>query len=268
MRSFLVVNLDLPTLVSVIGFLGALFITLFLIVQIVLHLRRPVQPNRKSLLFAIWLSMAPPILMWLVSQAQPVYLERALLPSALMFYLILAWLFTRSGMPRPIAGIIASVSFVLIGIGLYYHYTWATFPNSPFDRAAAYIRSHWQPGDVTVHQNKLTALPTIFYDRDLAQRYLADISGSSEDTLALPTQEALGLLADPCIQSASRDGQRLWFMVFADAERQYEESDRPEYRQTIDWLNTHYTPVEQQQFNDLNLYLFADRENGISTECA
>lgn len=267
LRSFLVVNLDFPALASDRAFLGALFIALFLIVQIIMYLRRGAKLDRNPLLLTVWLSAAPLVLMWLVSQVQPVYLERALLPSALMLYLLLGWLFTRSGMPRPIAGVIGFVGLIMVCLGLYYHYSWATFPNSPFDHVVAYVEERWQQGDVVVHQNKLSALPSIFYDRDLTQRYLADIPGSSEDTLALPTQESLQLMADACIQSASRDGQRIWFVVFADAERQYEESDRPEYRETIAWLNTNYALVEQQQFNDLNLYLFDSRAVERSTEC-
>lgn len=268
LRSFLVVNLDFPAPASVIGFLGALFIILFLSVQIVLYLRRRRQADRKPILFTVWLSTSPLVLIWLVSQVQPVYLERALLPSALILYLLLGWLFTRSGLPRPIIGVIGFVGLILVCVGVYYHYSWATFPNSPFDDAVAYIEDSWRPGDVVVHQNKLTALPSIFYNHTLSQRYLADIPGSTEDTLALPTQEALRLLADSCIQSASRDGERVWFIVFADAEQQYQEANRPEYRETMEWLNTNYMLAEQQHFNDLNVYLFDSRAVERSTECA
>src|SRR6185369_14855987 len=82
--SFLVINLDIPKPYSTIGLLGSLFLILFLIVQVILCLRRRVRTDRKPLLFIVWLAVFPVALMWLVSQVQPVYLERALLPSALM----------------------------------------------------------------------------------------------------------------------------------------------------------------------------------------
>jgi mannosyltransferase len=266
-RSFLVVNLDFPAPFSMIGFLGSLFILLFLIVQIVLYVRRRFRPDRKSLLLVLWLAAVPVTLMWTVSQVQPVYLERALLPSALMLYIALGWMFSKSGLPRPVAGVIGAVGLVLVGIGLYHQYTWATFPNSPFQTAAAYIRSQWQEGDVIIHQNKLSALPTVYYARDLNQRYLGDAPGSSEDTLALPTQEMLDLLADSCIQSASIGANRVWWVIFDFAEEQYREAGRAEVDQALDWLTKHYTRSAEQQFNDVDVVLYTNVRGDWSGEC-
>jgi hypothetical protein len=184
-----------------------------------------------------------------------------------MFYLALAWMFTQSKMPRVVASTIGFVAIALVGIGLYYQYTWATFPYSPFQQAVVYARERWQDGDVLIHQNKLSALPAIYYDRTLTQRFLRDTPGSSEDTLAAPTQEVLGLLADECIQSASSNGSRIWFVAFSDAERQYKAAGRPEYRQTVDWLESHFDEIERQQFNDLHLTLFANPHGNLSPDC-
>lgn len=267
-RSFLVVNLDIPAPFSMIAFLGALFILVFLVVQVVLYLRRRFQPDRKPLLFVLWLAFVPVALMWLVSQVQPVYLERALLPSALMLYIALGWLFTLGGLPRPIAVVVAAVGLLMVGIGLVQHYTWTTFPNSPFQAAADYIRSNWEDGDVIVHQNKLSALPTIYYAPDLEQRYLGDTPGSSEDTLALPTQEALGLLADSCIESAAGQAARVWWLVFDFAEAQYTAAGRPELETALDWLAEHYTPANKSAFNDLEVTLYSDSRGERRGDCS
>jgi mannosyltransferase len=265
--SFLVVSLDIPDPYSMIGFLGALFLLLFLLIQVILYLRRRVKTDRKPLLFVLWLAAFPVISMWLVSQVQPVYLDRALLPSALMLYVALAWLFTRSGLPRPIVGVVAAIGLVLVGIGLYFQYTWAAFPNSPFQTAVAYMRENWLEGDLVVHQNKLSALPSVYYARDLPQRYLGDVPGSPEDTLALPTQQALGLLADACVQSAARGSERIWWVIFDFVEAQYAGANRPELRQALDWLDAHYTPSDVQQFNDLEVILYSDPRGDRSGEC-
>ena len=257
-RSFLVVNLDFPMPAAMIGFVGALFIVLFLALQAILYLRRRVKPDQNRLHFVLWLAFGPPLLMWLVSQAQPVYLERALLPSALMLYLALGWLFTRSGLPRFILEILGGVGLILVVIGLYYQYTWATFPNSPFETAAELIRTEWQAGDVVVHQNKLSALPTIYYGRDLEQRYIGDAPGSSQDTLARPTQEALHLLAVDCVQAASEGAQRVWWVTFDFAQAAYAAANRPEFRQAQDWLDAHYTMESSMTFNDLKVQLYAN----------
>ncbi|MBL8166322.1 MAG: glycosyltransferase family 39 protein, partial [Anaerolineae bacterium] len=256
LRTFTTVALDIPPPASMIAVLGALFLALFLVIQVIFYLRRRVQPDRKPLLFTLWLAAAPPALMWLVSQWQPVYLERSLLPSALLFYLALAWLLTRGGLPRPVAALISGMMLILAGIGLFYHYTWAQFPNSPFPAVAAHIRANWQPGDVIVHQNKLSALPLVFYARDLPQRYLGDAPGSPEDTLALPTQQTLALLADACMQVASHDARRIWWVIFADAERQYTAQGRPELVEAQAWLGEHYQEVEGSVFTDLNVILY------------
>jgi mannosyltransferase len=267
MYSFLVVNLDIPDPFSMIGLLGALFLILFLAVQIILYLRRRVQPDSKPLLFVLWLAVFPVAAMWLVSQVQPVYLERALLPSALMLYVALAWVFTRGGLPRPIAIVIGAIGLVLVGIGLYHQYTWARFPNSPFQTAAAYIRDNWQDGDIIIHQNKLSALPTTYYARDLTQRFLGDAPGSSEDTLALPTQQSLGLLADACIQSANSDAQRIWWLTFDFVEAQYRSSNRPELAQSLAWLDDHFTAADSQKFNDLDVVLYTDPRGELTGDC-
>ncbi|GIL12015.1 MAG: hypothetical protein BroJett038_07350 [Chloroflexota bacterium] len=258
-RSFLAVNLDIPAPGSMIALVGALFMLAFLAVQVVLTARR-LRADRDALRLTLWLAAAPPALMWLVSQLQPVYLIRGLLPSALLLYLALAWLFTRGGLPRPVAGLIGLVGLALAGIGLYHQYTWATFPNSPFEEAAAAIREQWREGDIIVHQNKLSALPMVYYARALPQRYLRDLPGSGEDTLALPTQEALGLLADETVEAAVGGARRMWWVMFDFAERQYAAAGRLDLEAALEWLEGRYDKTGQWAFNDLVVTLYADEE--------
>lgn len=268
-RSFLNVNLDIPAPASMIAFLGSLFVVIFLIVQIVLFWRgRRSRVDRKPVLFLIALASLPPALMWLVSQVQPVYLERSLLPSALMLYILLAWLLTRSGTPRFITTLVSGVGLLLVGIGLYYQYTWASFPNSPFASVGEFIRQNWRTGDVVIHQNKLTALPVIYHERDLDQRFLGDKPGSSDDTLALPTQQSLNILASQCVQQAARDAQRVWWVVYEFAADEYAAANRPELQQAVTWLSAHYTPAESQYFNDLEVVLYSDPQNIETPECS
>jgi len=241
---------------------------LLLIVQVVMWLRLPRnRSKRRPILFVLWLATAPPMLMWIVSQVQPVYLERSLLPSALMLYIALAWLFTRSGMPRAISSVVAVLGLVMVGIGLYYQYTIATFPNSPYQSAGEYIQKNWQDGDVLVHQNKLTALPTIFYQRDLVQYFIGDRPGSSDDTLALPTQQTLNILADACAQTAVHEGKRVWWVVYDFAKAQYATAGRPELAEAEAWLNSHYTAASTQKFNDLDVVLYTDPHGDLGGEC-
>ena len=138
-RSLLSAHLDLPPDISIFVLMLTLFLFLFFVIQIVMYLRKP-RHRRKllsqsssaefGLFFVVWLFATPVILMWLVSQVQPVYLERALLPSALMLYIVLGWLFTGSGLPKLIAGLLMIIGLILSVIGLYYQYTWSNFPRT------------------------------------------------------------------------------------------------------------------------------------------
>ncbi|MBI5669040.1 MAG: glycosyltransferase family 39 protein [Chloroflexi bacterium] len=259
-RSFLVVHLEIPAPASTLGFLGSIFLIAFLMIQVVIVLRgRRSRGERTPLLLVLWLAAAPVALLWLVSQLQPVYLIRALLPSALMLYLALAWLFNRAGLPRPIAAVIGGGALALAVVGLYHQYTWSTFPNSPYPAAVAAIRAEWQAGDVVIHQDKLSALPMIYYERDLPQRYLRDLPGSGDDTLALPTQQALGLLADESVEQAAAGARRVWWVVFDFAERQYAAAGRPELREAVAWLDEQYAETGRWTFNDLILVRYEER---------
>lgn len=261
LRSFLGVNLDIPPSAGIIALMGAIFLLLFLLIQVVMYVRKPrkaMDSDKYPIYFVLWLFVAPILLMWIVSQVQAVYLERSLLPSAVMLYIALGWMFTRSGLPRPIAAVLALIGIGLSAMGLYYQYTWNTFPNSPFGDATEFIRAHEQDGDVLLHMNKLSALPMVYYGRDLTQRYVQDVPGSSEDTLALPTQETLKLPADECIASAARGGKRFWFVVFDRLAKEYENVGRKDLVNAFAWLDTYFQLEDEFNFNDLTIYLYTD----------
>jgi hypothetical protein len=272
-RSFLAGWLEFPAALTLITLALANILVIFLVIQVIFYLRRPRRDKseRNLLLLVLWLFVAPVVLMWLFSQWRPVYLDRGLIPSALMLYMALAWLFTRGGLPRSVAGVLGTAGLVLVVIGLYTHYTWTTFPNSPFREADAYIRANWQDADVVVHQDKISALPMIYYDRELMQRYVGDVAGAPDDTLALPTQEMLGLLADACIQQAAQGAARIWYVTLERAEQEseilFEQTGTSTLNSELTWLNTHYTLSSEQHLNDLNIYLFTATNAALSTDC-
>jgi mannosyltransferase len=270
LRSFLSVQLDIPPPASMIAFVGAIFLFLFLMIQLVIYVRKPrrkTESDNHRIYFVLWLFGAPITLMWLVSQVQPVYLERALLPSALMLYIALGWLFTRSGLPNSISGILIIVGLVLSAVGLNYQYTWATFPNSPFEQAVNTIDANGDEADVIVHMNKLSALPMIYYDRQLTQRYIADVQGSSEDTLALPTQEVLTIFGEVCVAHAVHDAENVWFVVFERVAQQYEVAGRSDLSNVIGWLDENFAFENRYNFNDLQVYHYIEGQADRETTC-
>jgi len=106
-----------------------------------------------------------------------------------------------------------------------------------------------------VHDNKLTFFPCHYYDRELPQAFMADPPGSGSDTLALPTQEALGLLASQNMEEATAGSQRVWFVIFQRAFAEYEGLGYPQPPHKA-WLEERYRLVETATFNDLNIYLY------------
>lgn len=265
LRSFVSVNLDFtPT-----WWLPTFLLAAVLLVFAGLEWRRArrvlprVSQERLAVDWALWLALAPMIFMWAASHLlQPVFLPRALLPSAVMFYIALAWLFTRSRLPFAIRVILGAGWGTVIVFGLVTHYTWNRFPTPPFDRAVVYLRTHLSEGDVVVHGNKITALPMLYYGRDVAQQYVRDIPGSGSDTLAVPTQRVLDALADACVAEAARGAPRVWYIAFDRLEEEMgdliaEKADYVRY-DSLGWLRQHYTLRGTTAFHDLLVYQFVE----------
>ena len=256
LRVFFAGGTEPPTPTALLMLGGALGVVALLGVQLILVGRRLRPGARRSLLLVLWLAVAPPLLMWLVSQAQPVYLERALLPSAVMLYVALGWLLAAGGMPRLLAVAAGLVALVVAVAGLSSHYTWDTFPNSPYRQAAAQVAAEWQPGDVVVHQSKLSALPMVVYASALDQRFIRDLPGSPEDTLAEPTREVIGAPTLDCVQAVGPVARRVWYITFSRLREQSLAAGRADVAAGVAWLDTHYTAAQTWTWNDLEMTLY------------
>jgi hypothetical protein len=149
----------------------------------------------------------------LVSLWRPVYLERALLPAALFYLVAVGWLLARGGLPRALRlGLVVLLLAATAG-SLGVHYTYARFPRPPFRQLTAFLQTQMELEGIVVHDNKLTFFPAYYYDPNLPQTFCPDPPGGS-DTLAPPTQEALGLFASPISQTVASDGVGVWYVAF------------------------------------------------------
>lgn len=237
---------------------GGLPTGLLLLALLVLRVWRTRAPVGRFL-FLWWVPVG---LLWLVSQWRPVYLERALLPSALFCLVAAGWLLARGGLPRPLNLGLATMLLASAVGALWGHYAYAGFPRPPFREAVAYLRARVEPGDAVVHTNKLTYFPVCYYAPDVTGVFLADPAGSPQDTLAYPTQEALGIFATPTIAEAVGTAQRVWLVYFP---REMEEmqalgAEHP----ALAWLEgrsaagsgPRFVEVERGQFGDLVVALY------------
>lgn len=262
LRSFTTVALDTPAGWNLPMFFVALLLAVLLFVQIGLRWRRMRGVERHAVGWIVWLAFGSLALLWAASQVlMPVYLDRALLTQGFLFFAALAWLFVRGGLPGAIRLFLAGLWLVVAAAGYVFQVTWHTFPNPPFDQAATWLAGQIEPGDRIVHSNKLTALPMIYYawqqNQELPQVYLADRPGSGEDTLARPTQEVLGLLAEPCIAPAAGGAERVWLAIFQQEEAQYLAMPGVEEHPHLAWLRDHYAVEgEAVAFEDLLIIPF------------
>jgi uncharacterized membrane protein len=228
-----------------------LFTGLLILTLLVLRASRG-QARVRWFLLLCW---APIVGLFAISQWQPLYLERALLPSALFYLVAIGWLLARGRLPRGLRWGLVVLLVASAGGSLANHYAYVGFPRPPFQKAAAYLQAHVEPGDVIVHSNKLTYFPMRIYVPGLPARFVADPLGSAQDTLAGPTQEALGIFAAPTISEAVQGADKVWFAIF-DREVAEMQGAPP----SLSWLETHYREIDQIRFEDLRILVFEQRE--------
>jgi len=207
-------------------------------------------------LWLAYLAFTPPILLFLVSQWQPIYIERALLPSGIFFSLWLGWVLIHTDLPKPIAGIMAALILVGGSIGITQHITYRGFPYGPYPQLGEYLEEQHIPEDAIIHSNKLTMLPMVYYHGDLPQAFIADLPGSGSDTLALPTQETLGLFATPAIKEGVGEAQGIWLIIFSRAIEEYQLLGYPTHPH-ITWLEEKFNLVGVETWDDILVYRYA-----------
>ncbi len=212
----------------------------------------------RSGLWLAYLSFTPPLLLWLASQISPMYVERALLPSHALFCIWLAWAFTQTKLPRPIQLFAFALIFASAGIGLYQHVTYKGFPYGPYATLDQSIQNRLEQGDVVIHSNKLTYLPSFYFDRELPQSYLVDSVGSSTDTLSPATRKILHLTAQENIEAATADAARVWFIIHQQSMDEFTAQGYKTHPQ-LEYLNTNFTLMSTENLNDVRLYLYTRR---------
>jgi hypothetical protein len=172
-----------------------------------------------------------------------------------IFLLWLGWVITCPAYGR-IFRISASISLaVAFALGLFGFYSYRGFPHAPFSEVDASLRARRQQGEVILHSNKITAIPAAYYDSGLDQRYLADPAGSGSDTLALATQEVLGLIAHPDAASAVGEAAGVWFVVFPREIEEYRDLG-VEQHPAVAWLEARYSLLSIEEFGELAVYHF------------
>lgn len=209
-------------------------------------------------IWVFYLAVCPAVLLFLFSQWKPVYIERALLPSGVIFCVWLAWSLTINS-SRPTQYILLLLLATNAGLGLYQRLTYSGFPYAPYQEMDHGLRKNLQPGDVIIHSNKLSLLPAIYFDRELPQSYIIDAPGSPTDTLLPATQEVLGLNPHPNLEIASRGAEHVWFIIFRESIEEFTVAGAPTHPH-LAWLNDHFELDRVEEWGSLLVYLYSKHQ--------
>lgn len=250
-----VVNLPLPGMTLVIGLTITLAaVAIGLMQTFMAHKSLPKEAHPAGWL--LYLAFAPPALLFVISQWYPVFIERALLPSGVMFTLWLGWSVFATPMPKVMRAITSGLVIAGMLMGVSIHQSYGGFPYAPYNRIASFLEQNAKPGDIIIHSNKLTALPLIYYAPELPQVFISDPPGSGTDTLAESTRQVLGVSSTHTLEQAAADSPRIWLVVFEKSVQEYQQAGF-ETHPHMAWLDAHYHPVAIHHFGEITLLLYA-----------
>jgi hypothetical protein len=199
----------------------------------------------------------PPLLLFGLSYVmRPLFVPRGIILSSLAYYALVAVVLSGR-MPRSVRGLLL-VSFVLTALlALPSTYAFDDFPRSPFREAVEYTSSRIRAGDVVLHDNKLSYFPMHAYGPDLPQVFLPDEPGSHNDTLALATQDAMGIWPVAGLRELTGEASRIWFVFFTRAVEEW--GERGSGHPVVAQLEERWRAVDHVVFNDLEMTLFERR---------
>jgi len=211
--------------------------------------------RRLELLFA-FVSIPPLLTLAISYMMRPVFVPRGFILSSVAYYTLAAVVLTDRA-PRWI-GMPSLLAFVCVAIiALPSTYTFKAFPRSPFREATVYLNQQLTPGDLILHDNKLSYFPMHYYAPSLPQTFLPDEPGSHNDTLAPATQSAMGIYPSNNLETATEGVSRVWFVFFTRSVREW--VDQGSSHPTLETLDRSYARAGHVSFNDLETILFVQR---------
>jgi 4-amino-4-deoxy-L-arabinose transferase-like glycosyltransferase len=203
----------------------------------------------------LYLAASPAAMMFILSYWQPVYLERALLTSGAVFLLWIVWAISAPRLTSLLGWTGRAALFGTFALGLFGYYTYKGFPYAPWTMLNGDLEAEVRNHEVVLHSNKITALPSHYYDPEIQHRYLQDPPGSGSDTLAPATQEVLGFRAEPDIAAAVGEAKGVWFIIFPQEESDYLAEGYQEHP-SLEWLSAQFNLDAVNKYGELEAYHF------------
>jgi mannosyltransferase len=212
--------------------------------------------KKDELGFLACYALLPPLLIFIVSYVmRPVFVPRGFLVSSMAYYGIAGVVISKNW-SKGIGVLVAGTFGLAAVISLPSQYLLNSFPRSPYQQAMSYLETIIQPGEQIIHDDKLSYFPSRYYSPDLLQNFLADKSGSSNDTFALGSQQAMGIYPQPDLTTAIGESQQFYYVVFSETIQEYKAAGLADHP-NLTWLRTHYMLLDKKVFNDLEIYHFS-----------
>ena len=246
-------NTPLPAQLIAVALGIVLIIVITGIIQTMRH-NRETQAGAGNWL--LYLSFAPPLLLFLFSQWRPVYIERALLPSGAIFCIWLAWVVRNAQMQKAVQYTLLGLLGICSLLGIYQHLAYRDFPYGPVQALGRSLRERVEAQGVIVHSNKLSMIPSMLFDRDVEQSFIGDEPGSPADTLALATQQVLGIQAEADIASAARNARQVWYIIYARSVAEYKAGGHKTHPD-LDYLDDNYRLQSVEDWDGIQVYFYS-----------
>lgn len=251
---FYLPHLPLPNNLLLPGLLAACLTVTLAVFQIFIAKKEGIN-SFAQMQWTAYLAFIPPLLLWLVSQYIPVYIERALLPAHAMFCVWLASAFIEAKPPRAVQILV----FIFITsssiMGLYQHITYKGFPYGPYKALNESLQSRVEQEDVIIHSSKLSYLPSFYFDKNIQQGFIIDPPNSEVDTLAPATREILKLSEFEDIEKGTAGASRVWFIIYQQSLDEFMAQDGKTHPQ-LKYLDQHFTLVSVDTWDGLKVYLY------------
>ncbi len=252
MQSIMLLTFNLPESNKILFFGGAI-LAAYIFILVIYRLFRNLS-KAPNLLLLTAISFFPPLLLFLLSYLiRPVFVIRGFIPSQMAFLGLtaaIAALDWKIHLGKILAGLVilnAVISYPAL-------FSYSEFPRSPFARASIQIHDAVKDDFFIVHDNKLSFFPIHYYFPSTSQVFLKDQPGTANDTFATTSQEAMEIFPVDNIDTASTGRNKLVYIVFREAAREYEEQNQP--HPVISWLKSNFTLTEEKSIGDLKLLYF------------
>lgn len=244
------VSMPLKGVLLIIGAVLALQILVIILIETIRGWRQA-EAARFMALIAFLL---PGILFATSYLMRPVFVPRGFVVSTLAYCSLAGWIVTRPGR-RGIAITLVIAFITAAAISLPSFYTYKEFPRSAFREVAAYLSEVDKNDALILHDNKLSYFPIHYYAPDVDQKFLMDEPGSTNDTYAVASQQAMDLIPEPDVQTAIGGYDQVYFVVFQRAIDEYIEMGKEDHP-VLDDLGDAYQLTQISSFSDLRVYEF------------